>query len=138
MKKNLEISAIGEYAALQYIASHKRRAGVGNTFISKWSSLTEDAFKASKELEDINTKILDKVTENQINLSNAFLEANTNFFETLSETKKYPDLLVNHNKLLNSFSEVFSKAATNTEELMATVKSDYEEWIKKGIQKPTS
>ena len=109
-----------------------------NTLIKGWSTITQDAFKASKELEDINSKALDKVTENQINLSNAFLEANTKFFENLSENKKYPDLLANHNELLTTYSEVFSKATTNAGDLIATVKNDYEDWIKRGIEKSTS
>ena len=109
-----------------------------NTLIKGWSTITQDAFKASKELEDINSKALDKVTENQINLSNAFLEANTKFFENLSESKKYPDLLANHNELLTTYSEVFSKATTNAGDLIATVKNDYEDWIKRGIEKSTS
>ena len=109
-----------------------------NTLIKGWSTITQDVFKASKELEDINSKALDKVTENQINLSNAFLEANTKFFENLSENKKYPDLLANHNELLTTYSEVFSKATTNAGDLIATVKNDYEDWIKRGIEKSTS
>ncbi len=108
-----------------------------NTFTNKWSSLAEDALKASKELEEINTKILDKVTENQINLSNAFLEANTNYFENLSESKKYPDLVAHHKQLLNNYSEVFLNATTNAGELATTVKAEYEEWIKRGIEKST-
>ncbi len=109
-----------------------------NTLSKKWSSIAKDAFKASKELEDMNTKTLDKVTENQINLSNAFFEANNNFFENLLGCKKYPDLLANHNKLLTTYSEVFSKAATNAEELMTGVKNDYGDWIERGIEKSTS
>ena len=103
-----------------------------------WSTITQDAFKASKELEDINTKALDKVTENHINLSNAFLEANTKFFESLLASKKYPDLLANHNELLTTYSEAFSKATTNAGDLVANVRNDYENWIKRGIEKSTS
>ena len=109
-----------------------------NTFANKWSSLADDALKASKELEEINTKILDKVTENQINMSNAFLEANTNYFESLAESKKYPDLVAHHKQLLNNYSEVFSNATTNAGELVTTVKAEYEEWIKRGIENSTS
>ena len=109
-----------------------------NTLLKGWSTITQNAFNASKELEDINSKALDKVTENQINLSNAVLEANTKFFENLSESKKYPDLFANHNELLTTYSEVFSKATTNAGDLIATVKNDYEDWIKRGIEKSTS
>ena len=109
-----------------------------NTLIKGWSTITQNALKASKELEDINSKALDKATENQINLSNAFFEANSKFFENLSESKKYPDLLANHNELLTTYSEVFSKATTNAGNLVATVKNDYEDWIKRGIDKSTS
>ena len=97
--------------------------------IKGWSTITQDAFKASKELEDINSKALDKVTENQIN-SNA-LGGEHQIFENLSENKKYPDLLANHNELLTTYSEVFSKATTNAGDLIATVKNDYEDWTKK-------
>ena len=109
-----------------------------NTLNKGWSAITQDAFKASKELEDINTKALDKVTENQIDLSNACFEANTKFFENLSASNKYPDLLANHNELLTTYSEVFSKATTNAGDLVATVRNDYEDWIKRGIEKSTS
>ena len=109
-----------------------------NTLIKGWSTITQEAFKASKELEDINSKALDKVTENQIDLSNACFEANTKFFENLSASKKYPDLLANHNELLTTYSEVFSEATTNAGDLVAAVKNDYEDWIKRGIEKSTS
>ena len=99
--------------------STKRRISVEITFIDKWSFLAENAFKASKELEDINSNALDKATENQINLSNAFFEANSKFFENLSESKRYPDLLANHNELLTTYSEVFSKAETPTPRFFA-------------------
>ncbi len=109
-----------------------------NTFTDKWTSFTKDTINASKELEDINSKVLDKVTESQISVSSALFEANTDFLENLGATKKYPDLLTTSNKLLNSYSEVFSIAATNAGDLLKTARSDYEEWVKKGIEKSVS
>ena len=85
--KNLALNVSNSYAALQYIASHKRRTVVENTLLKGWSTITQNAFNASKELEDINSKALDKVTENQINLSNAVLEANTKFLKTCRKAR---------------------------------------------------
>ena len=65
------------------------------------------------------------------------MEANTNYFENLSESKKYPDLVAHHKQLLNNYSEVFLNATTNAGELATTVKAEYEEWIKRGIEKST-
>ena len=94
-----------------------KEMSVENTFTDKWTSFTKDAINASKELEDINSKVLDKVTESQIRVSSALFEANTDFLENLGATKKYPDFLTTSNKLLNSYSE---------------------EWVKKGIEKSVS
>ena len=79
--------------------------------------------------------LIDDFAENQINLTNSLFEANTKFLDSLGNSKKYPELLANQTELVNSFNETFLPAAKTNGALIASIRNEYEKWVKKGFEK---
>tara|TARA_B100001250_G_C19097079_1_gene485250 strand:- start:49 stop:462 length:414 start_codon:yes stop_codon:yes gene_type:complete len=100
-----------------------------------WKTLAEDAFTTSKELEEINSKVIDKIADNQITITNSIFQANTKFFDGLGTLKEYPDFVANHKELLTGYNTALLTSAKNTGNLLSSVKNEYEKWFENGLKK---
>ena len=103
-----------------------------------WKTFSEETLATSTELEEINKKIIDELTDNQINLAHSMLEANTKYFDGLSSSQEYPDIMSNHRELLNRYSETFFSAAKNTDSLLKKARFDYGQWFEESVRKSSN
>ena len=82
-----------------------------NKFIENWQEYSKSALTAAKELEAINTQIVEKFTGKQLELANAAFEVGTKYLSSLSEVKGYQELLAEQTKLVTEFNEKFIETA---------------------------
>ena len=106
-----------------------------NIASENWKKISEETLAASRELEEINNKIINKLTDNQINLAHSILEANARFVGGLITSQEYPYFVSNHAALLNNYNETISLATKITGSLLKNASCDYEDWFEESVRK---
>ncbi|MGE0860136.1 MAG: phasin family protein [Gammaproteobacteria bacterium] len=109
-----------------------------NKFIENWQEYGKTALESAKELETINTQVIEKITGKQMELANAAFEASTKLFSSLGEVKGYQDLLSEQTKLATEFNEKLLEAARSTADILTESREAYQAWLEKGLKSVTS
>ncbi|CAN0462372.1 unnamed protein product, partial [Phaeothamnion confervicola] len=89
-----------------------------NKFMENWQEYGKNAIEAAKELEAINTQVIEKITGKQMELANAAFEASTKYVSSLGEVKGVQDLFSEQTKLATEFNEKVLEAARTTADLL--------------------
>ena len=109
-----------------------------NKFIENWQEYGKNAMEAAKELEAINTQVIEKITGKQMELANAAFEASTKYVSSLGEVKGVQDLFSEQTKLATEFNEKVLEAARTTADLLTETREAYQAWLEKGFKAVTS
>ncbi len=105
-----------------------------NKFIENWQEYGKNAIEAAKELEAINTQVIEKITGKQMELANAAFEASTKYVSSLGEVKGVQDLFSEQTKLATEFNEKILEAARTTADILTETREAYQAWIEKGLK----
>ena len=105
-----------------------------NKFIENWQEYGKNAIEAAKELEAINTQVIEKITGKQMELANAAFEASTKYVSTLGEVKGVQDLFSEQTKLATEFNEKVLEAARTTADILTETREAYQAWLEKGLK----
>ena len=108
-----------------------------NKFIENWQEYGKNAMEAAKELEAINTQVIEKITGKQMELANAAFEASTKYVSSLGEVKGVQDLFSEQTKLATEFNEKVLEAARTTADLLTEAREAYQAWLEKGFKAVT-
>lgn len=108
-----------------------------NKFIENWQEYGKNAIEAAKELEAINTQVIEKITGKQMELANAAFEASTKYVSSLGEVKGVQDLFSEQTKLATEFNEKVLEAARTTADLLTETREAYQAWLEKGLKAVT-
>lgn len=108
-----------------------------NKFIENWQEYGKNAIEAAKELEAINTQVIEKITGKQMELANAAFEASTKYVSSLGEVKGVQDLFSEQTKLATEFNEKVLEAARTTADLLTETREAYQAWLEKGFKAVT-
>lgn len=105
-----------------------------NKFIENWQEYGKNAIESAKELEAINTQVIEKITGKQMELANAAFEVSTKYVSSLSEVKGVQDLISEQTKLATEFNEKILEAARSTADILTETREAYQAWIEKGLK----
>ena len=108
-----------------------------NKFFENWQEYGKNAMEAAKELEAINTQVIEKITGKQMELANAAFEASTKYVSSLGEVKGVQDLFSEQTKLATEFNEKVLEAARTTADLLTEAREAYQAWLEKGLKAVT-
>lgn len=108
-----------------------------NKFMENWQEYGKNAIEAAKELEAINTQVIEKITGKQMELANAAFEASTKYVSSLGEVKGVQDLFSEQTKLATEFNEKVLEAARTTADLLTETREAYQAWLEKGLKAVT-
>ena len=89
---------------------------------------------SAKELEAINTKILEKISQKQMDLMNSAVETSSKFAGLVGETKDYQELVGEQTKIATEYSEKLVTAARETFEILAESQKEYQAWFEAGVK----
>ena len=109
-----------------------------NKFIENWQEYGKHAIAAAKELEAINTEVIEKLTGKQMELANTVFETGTKYFGAISEVKGYQELISAQTKLVAELNEKLIEAARGTADIIAQTREAYQAWIEKGFKAATA
>lgn len=105
-----------------------------NKFIENWQDYGKNALEAAKELEAINSQVIEKITGKQMELANAAFEAGTKYISTISEIKGYQEFFAEQTKLASEFNEKLIETARGTADIIAESREAYQAWVEKGLK----
>jgi hypothetical protein len=108
-----------------------------NAFINNWQDYSKNAVAAAKELETINTQVIEKLTGKQMELANAAFETSTRYMSSLSEVKGYQDIMSEQAKLAAEFNEKLIDTARSTADIMTESRELYQAWVEKNMKAVT-
>lgn len=108
-----------------------------NAFIDNWQDYSKNAVVAAKELETINTQVIEKLTGKQMELANAAFETSTRYMSSLSEVKGYQEIVSEQAKLAAEFNEKLIDAARSTADIMTESRDLYQAWVEKNMKAVT-
>jgi len=109
-----------------------------NKLIETWQDYTKNALTSAKELEVINSQVIEKLTAKHMEMANAAFETGTKYVSTLSEIKGYQELVAEQTKLATEFNEKLIDAARTTADILTESREAYQAWLEKGFKAVTA
>lgn len=105
-----------------------------NKLIENWQGYSKSALAAAKELEVLNTQVVEKLTAKQMELANVTFETGTKYLNSMTEIKGYQDLLAEQTKLATEFNEKVIENARATADILTETREAYQSWVEKSIK----
>ncbi|HID98823.1 MAG TPA: phasin family protein [Thiotrichaceae bacterium] len=106
--------------------------------IQQWTKINQSAMEAIKELGEINTKAMTRLTQRQMDMVNLYMEEGTKQIETLSQAKGAPDIVAAQSRWFTELNEKVMDNARQTVEDLVNVKAEFTSWAEKGMDKAKS
>jgi phasin family protein len=103
-------------------------------YLSEWTRFTNSALKLAKELGEINTKAIKKLSEQQFDLISRCLDTAVKQLNLLNEVKGYKELLTAQTKLATEYNEKVLDTVRKTTQIFSEAKDEMAAWIDKNIE----
>ena len=100
----------------------------------QWNKFGKTAYDSFKQLAEINTSVYEKLTEQQMEALNVYMETGAKQVSLLSESKGYQDLLSGQTTLANEANEKLLSVARNMASILTDSKNEITSWVEKGIE----
>ncbi len=107
---------------------------MGNKYAENWQEYNKSALAAAKELETINTAVIEKLTAKQLELANVAFETGTKSVKTASESKGPQNFVVEQTKLSREFNEKLIESARATADIISESREAYQGWLEKSLE----
>jgi phasin family protein len=103
-------------------------------YLDQWTHFTNMAFASAKELGEINTKTIKKLSEHQLEFMSSCLDTSIKQINLLSEAKGYKELLSGQTKLVTECNEKLLDAARKATALVSEARDEIVAWLDKNIE----
>ena len=108
-----------------------------NDLIQQWTELNKAAMEAIKELGEINTTAMTRLTQRQMDMVNLYIEGGSKQLTALSEAKGVQDIVSAQSRLFTELNEKLMENARQTLEVLVDVKSELSAWVEKSVENAT-
>ncbi len=105
-----------------------------NTFLTQWESFAKSAFDTTKELETLNMKLFEQLSEKQVDLLSGAVELGNKWVSNFSEFKAVPELVAAQSKLASEYGSKVMSVSKEAVDLLAASREDYKAWFEKGYK----
>jgi len=103
-------------------------------FLSQWEGFTKSAVDTSKELEALNLKLVEQISQKQIELLTSAFDLGNKWISSLGEFKGLPEMISAQNKFASEYGSKVMAASKETTELLTASRDDYKAWFEKGFK----
>ncbi|EIJ43813.1 phasin family protein [Beggiatoa alba B18LD] len=104
-----------------------------NELLKKWTDMNKVAMDAMKELGEINTTAMTRLTQRQMEMVNLYMESGSKQLQAMSDVKNVQDLVNVQSRLFAEMNEKLMENARQTIEILVDVKSELAGWAEKGM-----
>lgn len=105
-----------------------------NTFMTQWESLAKSALDTSKELEALNLKLVEQISQKQVELLTSAFETGNKWMSSFGEYKALPELIAAQSKLASEYGSKLMSASKDTADLLSASREEYKAWFEKGFK----
>lgn len=105
-----------------------------NTFLTQWESLAKSAFDSTKELETLNLKLFEQLSQKQVDLLTGAVEVGNKWMSAFGESKGVSELVAAQSKLASEYGNKVLNLSKETSELLTASRDDYKAWFEKGFK----
>jgi phasin family protein len=109
-----------------------------NELIQQWTELNQAAMEAMKELGQINTNAMTRLTQRQMEMVSLYMEGSAKQLEALSQTKGVPDLITAQSQLFAELNEKLMANARQTLDVLVDVRTELSSWVEKSMKNATA
>ena len=105
-----------------------------NNPFGQFDTVSKAAADSAKELETINTKLLEKLTQKNMDLFNSTVDLNNKFFSMFGNVKGMQELIAEQMQLSSEYNEKLMATMQETGEIAMESQGDYQSWIESGFK----
>jgi phasin family protein len=105
-----------------------------NEIIQQWAEMNKGLVESLKQLGEINSTMMNKLTERQMAAANAYVEGMSKQMENISEVKNAQDAVALQAKLTKEFGEKMMENVRQTMDVLTQTRSDLAAWVEKGME----
>jgi hypothetical protein len=109
-----------------------------NELIEQWTKLNKSAMDAIKELGEINTSAMTRLTQRQMDLVNLYMEGGAKQLEALNDAKGVQDVVGVQSQLFTELNEKLMDNAHQTVQELVNMQTELSSWAEKGMEKATT
>jgi len=109
-----------------------------NDVMKQWTEANQNMMEAMKQLGEINTTVMTKLTERQMSVINAYMESVSQQLETMKDAKDVQTVISSQAKLATEFSEKMLDNARQTMDVLSQTRNDLTGWVEKGVENVNS
>jgi len=109
-----------------------------NEIVQQWTELNKAAMDAIKELGEINTKAMTRLTQRQMEMTSLYMESGAKQMEVFGQAKGVQDIMTAQSQLFNELNEKLMDNARQTIDILADVKTELSDWAEKGMETASS
>ncbi len=102
-----------------------------NELLIQWTELNKTTVNAIKELGEINTTAMTRLTQRQMDMMKLYMETGAKQLELLGKVQNMQDLSVSQAKLFTEMNERLLENARQTVNVLVDVKAELSAWVEK-------
>ena len=109
---------------------------MANDITKQWNEISKTAIESMKEFGNINTKVIEKLTEQQLAVLNTCMEASQKEIDLAASEKNVQDpqaLLAAQAELVAEYNSKLMSIVQSTGEILKDCNSDITSWADKGM-----
>lgn len=111
----------------------KGDAAMSNDMLNKWTEMNQSAMSSIKELGDINTKMMTRLTQRQMDMMNLYMEGSAKQMEAMKSIANPQDAVSTQTGFYTEMNEKLMDNARQTLEVLMEAKAELAEWAEKGM-----
>jgi phasin family protein len=105
-----------------------------NNFFAHWESFAKSAVDTGKELEALNLKLVEQISQKQVELLTGAFDISNKWVSSFGEMKDVPAMISAQSKLASDYGSKVMAASKETTELLTAARDDYKAWFEKGVK----
>ncbi|GEM_PF-651836 len=106
-----------------------------NELMKQWAEANQSVMESIKQLGEINTTVMTKLTERQMSVINAYMEGVSQQLDTMKDAQNVQDVISSQAKLAQEFSGKMLENARQTMDVLMQTRSELSGWVEKGVEK---
>ena len=110
---------------------------MSNDMLNKWTEMNQSAMNSIKELGDINTKMMTRLTQRQMDMMNLYMEGSAKQMEAMKGVANPQDAVSTQTGFYTDMNEKLMDNARQTLEVLMEAKAELTDWAEKGMSQAT-
>jgi Phasin protein len=95
----------------------------------QWSKLTRTGLDAIKELGELNTRLFERASQQQLELAQVSIDAGVKGIQLAGESRSYREFVGGQTALATEYGERVLKTVRKSNEAAAELRDEYSAWI---------